>query len=114
LANENKPSIEGLPERMAESGDEEEVVRRPRNRLRQDREDRDFKEVFRFLGTDIDDLESMKKLRDDLDHVRRQRIKSQGRMSTAWSAAIASVVSAIIAGLGVLVSNLIHTGKISP
>jgi len=56
----------------------------------------------------------MKEARADLDYVRNQRQRQQKRIATIWSAVIAAVVSALIGGLGVILTNIAHTGKILP
>jgi hypothetical protein len=106
VANERGPSAE-TPE------GEEEVVRRPRTRF-QRQQDSEVRQVFWALGIDIDSVESVNQARADLDYLHNLREKLAKRSATIWSAIIASVVSLIIGGVGVLIANLIHTGKITP
>ena len=107
MANDRKPGTEPVED------SEEEFVRRPRNRF-QRQQDSDLRQVFGQLGIDIDDFDSMKEARADLDYVRNQRQRQQKRIATIWSAVIAAVVSALIGGLGVILTNIAHTGKILP
>jgi hypothetical protein len=93
-----------IPERGMEPPEER---RRGRNPIRQPTEE--AREVFSKIGIDIDDVDSLRELAADLYFIRRMRQNHQTRVTMTWTSTIAAIVSAVIGGAAVIVSNLIHT-----
>ena len=69
------------------------------------------KEAFSKVGIDIDDVDDMRELSADLYFIRRMRQAHQTRINMTWTSTIAAVVSALVGAAGVVITNMIHTGK---